>query len=217
MRLHRLVLCPVALGIVSVALPRAAHAQRLSLSPTVGIYAPTKDLVNALVNGGNTLEFKQQVGLALGGRLGILLSPRLSMSATGAYVPSKLRATVTQSGLSRDGANNTNLWFGTGRLNLWLLKPTSPLAFGVNGGVGVVGRGATTATDRNGNNYTDKARTDIGGVAGAVVGLNFGGLGLSLSADDYIYNSKVFEDLGARSSTQHDLQFSLGLGIPLGR
>lgn len=217
MRISRLMLFPMALGIASLTLPGTVSAQKLSLSPTIGIYAPTKDLVNALVNGGNTVEFKQKVGLALGGRLGIPLSSRVSISATGAYVPSKLQATVTQNGLSRDAQNSTNLWFGTGRLNFWLLRPTSILAFGVNGGVGVVGRGATTATDRNGNSYTDKSRTDVGGVAGAVVGLNLGGLGLSLSADDYIYNSKVFADLGANNSTQHDLQFSLGLGIPLGR
>lgn len=216
MCLRRSVLGFILVGLAVQSPPPMLSAQHLSLSPTVGIYAPTRDLVNSLVNGGNTLQFKQKVGLALGGRLGVLLSSRLSISATGAYVPSKLQATISQNGLTRDG-NSANLWFGTGRLNFWLLPPTSILAFGLNGGVGVVGRGATTATDGNGNSYSDKSRTDVGGVAGAVIGLNFGGLGLSLSADDYIYHPKVFESLGATSSTQHDLQFSLGLGIPLGR
>jgi hypothetical protein len=214
---RRLVARPLALVLGSLGLPFAASAQHLSLSPTIGIYAPTQDLVNSLVNGGSTLQFKQKVGLALGGRLGLWFSKRIGISATGAYVPSKLQATITQTGLSKDSDKSTSLWFGTGRLNLWLLPPTGLLAVGVNGGVGVVGRGATTATDQNGASYVSKAQHDVGGVVGATVGINLGGLGLSVSADDYIYNPKVFQELGAKSQRQQDLQFSLGLGIPVGR
>ncbi|MEP6571087.1 MAG: hypothetical protein ABJD11_00260 [Gemmatimonadota bacterium] len=194
-----------------------ANAQHLSIAPTIGIYAPTTDLVNSLING-DTVAFKQKVGLALGGRLGLWFGRRFGISVTGAFVPSKLQATVTQTGVQTQGQQNSDLWFGTGRVNLWLLPPTGILSVGVNGGVGVVGRGKTTIDDPSnpGSSLTDPSRTDIGGVAGATVGVNLGGLGLFVSADDYIYNPKVFTQLGAKPTRQNDIQISFGLGVPLG-
>ncbi len=193
-----------------------ALAQGVSLAPTIGVYAPTSDLVNSLISGGNTIQFKQKIGLALGGRLGIGLGSRVSLFATGSYVPSKLQATVTQTGVQRDAADNTNLWFGSARLGLWLLPSTSIVAIGLNGGVGVAGRGATTVTASDGNTYTDKSRTDVGGVVGATVGVNLGPIHLFASADDYIYKPKVFEALGATVKTQNDVQVAVGFGVPLG-
>ncbi len=195
-----------------------ATAQTVSLAPTIGIYAPTTDLVNSLVNGGDTIAFKQQVGLALGGRLGLWFGKRLGISATGSFVPSKLQATVTEAGVSNKNQNNSDLWFGTGRINFWLLPPTGLLSLGINGGVGLVGRGKTTIDDPGnpGMTITDPSRTDIGGVAGAMLGIRLGGFGVFVSADDYIYNPAVFEQLGAKSKTQNDIQISFGLGIPLG-
>lgn len=194
---------------MSLAVSSAGWAQQLSLSPTIGVYAPTQELAKGLG--------KQKAGLAVGGQVGLWFSPRLGISATGAYVPSRLPGSLTQTGLTNGSDKNTSLWFGSGRLNYWLLPPTSAFAFGLNGGVGLVGRGATTATDASGNSYVSKARSDLGGVFGATVGFNLGGLGLSVSADDYIYNPSMFEQLGARTRTQHDFQFSLGVGLPLGR
>lgn len=200
--------------IASLSLLAAAPAlaQRFSLAPTVGLYAPTTDLVSGVINGGGTIAFKQQVGLAVGGRMGLSFGSRVGISATGSYVPKSLQATVSETGLSQETGEYTNLWFGTGRLNFWLLPPTSILAFGVNGGVGVVGRGETTVFDDSGTPYTDRSRTDVGGVVGGTVGLNLGVLGVFVSVDDYIYNPGVFEDLGVKSQTQNDLQFSFGFG-----
>lgn len=201
-----------AFTILGLLASPTALAQRFSLAPTVGLYAPTTDLVSGVVNGGGTVSFKQQVGLAVGGRMGLSFGPRIGLSATGSYVPKSLQATVSETGISQETGEYTNLWFGTGRLNLWLLPPTSVLAFGVNGGVGVVGRGETTVFDDTGTPYTDPSRTDVGGVVGGTVGVNLGVIGLFVSVDDYIYNPGVFEDLGVKSQTQNDLQFSFGLG-----
>lgn len=194
------------------------RAQKISLAPTIGIYAPTTELVHSLVNGGDTIAFKQQVGLALGGRLGLWFGNRFGITVTGSFVPSKLQATVTQAGVSTEDQNKSDLWFGTGRVNLWLLPPTGFLSLGVNGGVGVVGRGKTTIDDPNnpGSTITDPSRSDLGGVVGATVGIRLGGLGVFVSADDYIYHPSVFEQLGAKPKTQNDIQISFGLGIPLG-
>lgn len=189
-----------------------ASAQRFSLAPTIGLYAPTTELVNGLVNGGGTIAFRQNVGLALGGRLGLGFGSRVGVTATGSYVPKSLQATVSQGGVSQNTDEYTNLWFGTGRLNVWLLPPSSILALGVNGGVGVVGRGETVVTDDTGTQYSDPSRSDIGGVVGGTVGINLGLIGLFVSVDDYIYQPSVFEELGLKPKTQNDLQLSFGLG-----
>jgi hypothetical protein len=196
---------------VGLAAP-AARAQSFSIAPTVGVYAPTSDLINGVITGGGTISFRQQVGLALGGRLGLGFGSHVGISATGSYVPTKLQATISETGITQNAQEYTDLWFGTGRLNLWLLPPTSILTMGVNGGVGLVGRGATTVTDQDGNVYTDRKRTDVGGVVGGTIGLNLGVIGLFVSVDDYIYNPSVFEDLGVKSPTQNDLQVSFGFG-----
>jgi len=201
-----------ALAVTAAGIAPAAQAQRFSLAPTIGIYAPTQELVSGIVNGGGTIAFKQQVGLALGGRMGLAFGSHVGLSVTGSYVPKSLQATVSQTGVTQETQDYTNLWFGTGRLNVWLLPPSSILAIGANGGVGVVGRGETVVTDDAGNRYTDPKRTDIGGVVGGTVGLNLGVIGVFVSVDDYIYKPGVFEDLGVKAQTQNDLQFSFGLG-----
>jgi hypothetical protein len=189
-----------------------ASAQKLALAPTIGLYMPTTDLVSGIVNGGGTVSFKQNLGLAVGGRLGLKFGSHFGISATGSYVPKSLQATVSETGVSQNTDEYTNLWFGTGRVSVWLLPPTSVLSLGVNGGVGVVGRGETVVTDDAGTQYTDPSRTDIGGVVGGTVGFNLGGFGLFVSVDDYIYQPSVFEELGVKANTQNDLQFSFGFG-----
>ncbi len=198
-----------AVAVVSTTAP--AHAQGLSIAPTVGVYAPTADLLNTITTSGSSIAFRQRVGLAVGGRVGLSFG-RVGISATGSYVPTRLQATITETGIVQNAQDYTALWFGTGRLNLWLLPRSSPLSLGVNGGVGLVGRGPTTVTDSEGTIYTDVSRTDWGGVVGGTVGLNLGIIGVFASVDDYIYNPSVFEQLGVKSETQNDLQFSFGFG-----
>ena len=61
----------LAVALAAVLLPAAsATAQKVSLSPTIGVYFPTSELIKAA----NGDEFKQEVGLAVGGRLGFLTS-----------------------------------------------------------------------------------------------------------------------------------------------
>lgn len=209
--LRALIAAVILAGLVSPP----AVAQSVSLAPSIGLYAPTAELVSGLVNGGGNISFKQNLGLALGGRLGLKFGSHFGISATGSYVPKSLQATVSETGVSQNTDAYTNLWFGTGRVNLWLLPPSSVLMLGVNGGVGVVGRGETVVSDDAGNQYTDPSRNDIGGVVGGTVGLSFGGFGLFVSVDDYIYKPSVFEELGVTTQTQNDLQFSFGFGTRL--
>ncbi len=202
-------------ALVLALLPAAARAQKVAITPTIGIYAPTSDLVNALV-AGQEIVLKQKVGLAIGGRIGVLFSPRFSVAITGTYVPSETQLTIDQTGINQDDPTKTSLWFGSGRVSVWLLPPTGFFSLGLSGGVGLAGRGTTTIVDNLGQSITSPSATDIGGVVGATAGINFGGIGLFIGVDDYIYNPTVFEEQGVKPKTQNDLQVSFGLGIPLG-
>ena len=70
----------ILIAVVTVALGAApAEAQRLSLSPTIGVYIPTSELVKATQG----QEFKQEIALSVGGRLGVTLSPRFGVETCG--------------------------------------------------------------------------------------------------------------------------------------
>ena len=179
-----------------------AAAQHLSLSPTIGIYIPTTELTK-LVNG---QEFKQEVGLAVGGRLGLTFSPRFGVLGSVSYVPSDLRFTANQT----ETKTNANLLFSSLRATLYLIPLTSPLWVNVNGGGSLVHRSGTGF-----ENAED--RTDAGGVVGATAGVHLGSLlSFYLAADDYIYGTNLDQTLGGEKKTQNDVHLSLGLGIPLG-
>jgi hypothetical protein len=181
-----------------------AQAQRLSLSPTIGVYIPTSELVKAA----NGEEFKQEVALSVGGRLGVTISPRFGLETSVSYVPSNLR-------FSFDGTQtetDANLLLGTVRATFHAIPMTSPVWVTLNGGASMIRRG--------GEAYQDvEDRSDIGGVVGATVGFRLGSmLSFYVAAEDYIYGTRVEDaDLGDTSRTQNDVQIAFGFGFPMGR
>jgi hypothetical protein len=181
-----------------------AQAQRLSLSPTIGVYIPTSELVKAA----NGEEFKQEVALSVGGRLGVTFSPRFGLETSVSYVPSNLR-------FSFDGTQtetDANLLLGTVRATFHAIPMTSPVWVTLNGGASMIRRG--------GEAYQDvEDRSDIGGVVGATVGFRLGSmLSFYVAAEDYIYGTRVEDaDLGDTSRTQNDVQIAFGFGFPMGR
>jgi hypothetical protein len=192
----------------SVTLALTAHplrAQKISLTPNLGVYIPTTELVKAA----NGDEFKQELSITLGGRLGISLGSRLGLEFTGAYAPSNLK--VTASGLG-DQSEDANIFTGSGRVSLYVIPSTSPISFLVTGGVGVI--------NRSGAFYQDvEKKTDIGGTVGATAAFRLGSLlRLQVSAEDYLYKPKA-EIPGFSPSdekkTQNDIHLSFGVGIPL--
>lgn len=181
------------------------EAQGLSFTPNIGVYIPTTELVRAA----SGEEFKQEISLTLGGRLGVSLSQRLGLEFTGAYAPSDLK--ITASGLG-DQNQNANVFTGSGRISYQLVPYTSPIAFVVTGGVGVV--------NRSGEFYSNvENKTDIGGTLGASARFRLGSLlRLQLSAEDYIYKPKAeIPGFGPsdEKKTQNDIHLSIGVGIPL--
>jgi hypothetical protein len=181
------------------------EAQGLSFTPNIGVYIPTTELVRAA----SGEEFKQEISLTLGGRLGVALSQRLGLEFTGAYAPSDLK--ITASGLD-DQNQNANVFTGSGRISYQLVPYTSPVAFVVTGGVGVI--------NRSGEFYANvENKTDIGGTLGASARFRLGSLlRLQLSAEDYIYKPKAeIPGFGPsdEKKTQNDIHLSIGIGIPL--
>ena len=184
--------------------PSTAAAQRVSLSPTIGVYIPTSELVKAA----NGEEFKQEVGLAVGGRLGLTLSPRFGIETSVSYVPSNLRFTFDDTQTTTDAS----LLFGTARATLHVIPMTQPVWLSVNGGVSLVKRGGDAFE-------AAEDKTDVGGVVGAAVGFRLGGmLSFYVAPEDYIYGTR-FEgtELGEESTTQNDVQIAIGFGFPVGR
>jgi Outer membrane protein beta-barrel domain len=192
-----------ALAALALA-PTPGEAQRVSLSPTIGVYIPTSELVKAAEG----QEFKQEVALSVGGRLGVTLSPRFGIETSVSYVPSSLHFTFDQTETTTDA----NLLLGTVRASFHAIPMTSPVWVTVNGGASMIRRG--------GEAYEDlEDRSDIGGVVGATVGFRLGSmLNFYVAAEDYIYATRVEDaDLGDLSQTQNDVQLAFGFGFPIGR
>ena len=192
-------------GGVALASAHPVMAQRVSLTPNLGVYIPTTELVKAA----NGEEFKQEMSFTLGGRLGIMLGNRLGLEFTGAYAPSDLK--VTASGFG-DQSEDANIFTGSGRVSFHIIPASSPVSFLVTGGVGVINRsGAFYANAEN--------KTDIGGTVGASAGFRLGSLlHLQVSAEDYVYKPQAeipgFSPTDEKK-TQNDVHLSFGVGIPL--
>ena len=193
-----------ALGLL-LASAGPALAQRLTLSPTIGVYIPTSELVKAA----NGEEFKQEIALSVGGRLGLNFGPRFGVVTSVAYVPSSLRFTFDD---DEETKIDANLLFGTARATVYVIPTTSPVWLNINGGASLVKRG--------GDAYeAAEDKTDVGGVVGATLGFNLGGfLSFYVAAEDYIYGT-TFVEAGTleEKSTQHDVQLALGFGVPLNK
>jgi hypothetical protein len=195
-------------GLVLAAVPLLAApalAQKVSLSPTIGVYIPTSELVKAA----NGDEFKQEVGLAVGGRLGLNFSPRFGILTTLTYVPSDLKLDLAT---GQQVKNKANLLFGSARATFYLLPITAPVWLSLSGGGSYV--------RRSGDAYEGASdKDDIGGVVGATLGFRLGNmLSFYVAADDYIYGTRIDDaSLTADKTTQNDVHLAVGFGVPLSR
>jgi hypothetical protein len=200
----RLAVVPAVLIALAALGPASAQAQRVSLSPTIGVYIPTSELVKAAEGE----AFKQEIALSVGGRLGLTLSPRFGIETSVSYVPSNLRFTFDQTETTTDA----NLLLGTVRASFHAIPMTSPVWLTLNGGASLIRRGGEAYRDA-------EDRSDIGGVVGATVGFRLGSmLNFYVAAEDYIYGARIEDaDLGDQSRTQNDVQIAFGFGFPVGR
>jgi hypothetical protein len=177
-------------------------AQGISFAPDIGVYVPTQSLINA-ANGG---QLEQQISFSVGGKLDIWFSNRVGIQGTGTYAPSRLAFNLSGPSAQEDA----NIFMGSGRLMVYLIPPSSPVSFMINGGVGIVNRSGTAYADLD-----DK--TDLSGTFGAALGIRMGNfLSLKFSGESYIYNPDFIDSMVDEIKTlQNDLNLSLGFGIPL--
>ena len=192
-------------GVLLAAGSHPLVAQKLSIAPNIGVYVPTTELVKAA----SGQEFKQEISITLGGRMGLQFGKRLGLEFTGNYAPGNLK--ITQNGFG-DQTQDANIFTGSGRITYQLLPSSSPIGFQVTGGVGVI--------NRSGDFYANaQNKTDIGGTIGATARFSLGPLlRLSVSAEDYIYKPKAeIPGFGPSDQklTQNDVHLSFGVGIPL--
>src|SRR5256886_6379359 len=148
---------PVVVALWCLA-PGRTTAQ-LSISPTIGVYVPTTELVKAA----SGQQYKQEISITVGGRVGLNLGPRLGLEGTAVYAPSSLKFSTSGSSSTTDA----NILTGSGRAYVELIPRTSPISLQLNGGVGVVHRSGTAYQG-------DPQATDVGGVVGATLRLRLG-------------------------------------------
>jgi hypothetical protein len=190
-------------AIIMVAVATSSlTAQGVKLVPDIGVYVPTQDLID-VANGG---QLQQQISLSIGGKLDIWFSKRIGIQGTGSYAPSQLTFNTSGPSIQEDA----NIFLGSGRLMIYLIPPTSPVSFMINGGVGLVNRSGAAYAELD-----DK--TDLSGTFGAALGIRVGSfLSLKFSGESYIYNPDFLNSAVEEvSNLQNDLNLSVGFGIPL--
>jgi hypothetical protein len=194
---------PVAL---LASVPTALHAQ-FSIAPTIGVYVPTQNLLQAAA-GDQQAALSQQVSISVGGRMAMGFG-RFGLEVSGEYAPSSLMFSTGGLGGVSDTSISANVISGTGQVWLQVLPQTSMVFFALSGGVSVTSRGGD-AFQGVGNT------TDVGGVVGAALGFRIGPVvSLTLTAEDYIYNAQFLDGIAAEQQLQHDIHLNFGVGIPL--
>ncbi|MEP7326360.1 MAG: hypothetical protein ABI836_10460 [Gemmatimonadota bacterium] len=182
-------------AVVFVGFTGVAEAQKLSLTPVVGVYIPTSELVKAA----SGQKFKQEVSISVGGRVALWFGRRLGLEVAGDYAPSELK-------FSAMGGSNTasaNIISGSSRLIYFVIPSTSMLSLRVSAGA--------SGVRRSGDAYPSD-ETDVGGVLGAILGFRLGPINLQLTADDYIYSATFTGSTQISSKLQHDVHLGVGYG-----
>ncbi|MEO8201968.1 MAG: hypothetical protein ABI679_15660 [Gemmatimonadota bacterium] len=174
---------------------RTAEAQKLSLSPQVGVYIPTTELVKAAAG----QSFKQEVSISVGARAALWFGRRVGLEVSGDYAPSELKFSTTATSTTA----SSRIISGSGRLIFFVIPPTSFLSLRLSaGGSGVRRSGDAFPTEQ----------TDVGGVVGAILGFRLGPINLQLTADDYVYSATFSGNTQTSSTVQHDIHLGVGYG-----
>lgn len=222
--MRRLLPGTFTLALAFAGAPLAGQAPGASLTPYLGLYAPTADAARL----GDGTALRQEASIALGGRLSIPIFRRVGLELSGEYAPSDLHVHNDSPGqLERlDGFAETvdaHVVSGAARLSWAVISPHPGIDLRVSGGLGIV--------DHGGSAYSSRIhRTRFGGAVGVSAGVGLAGLvQMRLGIDDYVYRSDLTPiafPLGRLDAsaipitapsdfqrTQHDVHVSLGVTI----
>jgi hypothetical protein len=199
---------------------RLGSAQSLEITPFVGLYAPAFELVNENAPFIGQLTVQHGSAIALGGRLGIPLSRRVTLEGIVSYAASGVE--VRSSGYGNGSEDATVTVLG-GQFAARVSGESSPFAFRVTAGAAAINHGGRywknfeTAVRNDG--YGVKGMSSLGVLLGAGAMFHIGTLPIRTGFDALIYDAKfTFTDNVSSGTTQPQLQADLHLfaGITLG-
>jgi hypothetical protein len=99
---------PTACCTVALLLAAPVAAQRgVQLTPTVGVYVPTFDLMDESAPGSGQITIGQRAALSVGGRVGIGLSGRATIEGVISYAPSEITVDAPALGYAPQDASIT--------------------------------------------------------------------------------------------------------------
>ncbi len=189
----------------------------VEITPTMGVYIPTGNLVEQQIyvdNDAVTAELDHKSGLAIGGRVTVWLPTGIGLEGSYLYAMSDARESASFGGLSGSASEDAHVGLGAAKLLYKLgAVPAAPMTFHLGVGLAVISHGGK---------YWDLVNvdgtTDVGGVIGLGASLHLPGMvAIRVDAEDYIYSAK-FDEQGAEtdSKMQNDLMLTVGLAIKLG-
>lgn len=191
----------------TLALVPAAAAQRVSVTPIIGVYAPTENLYESKPgHSGGAEIYKLSTGTSYGGAVGLWFGSRVGVRVSGAVVPTSLR----QEGAGDVQRTDAQLTHGSLQAVFLLASETATVIPFLNGGFGVV--------NRSGEAFVASSTTSsISGVFGAGTALRMGRVAVTVGAEVLDYNA-TYDLAGgpARQFSQRDVQLRVGLGTVFG-
>lgn len=193
---------------------------RVELTPSLGMYLPTADLINLTDPSGSglSLVFSQKSTFSFGGRLGYWIGDRAALEGAFGYTASEVKFEVP--GFVSTALGGRVLQ-GSARVVYRLNQPASSTGWHLIGGLAVVSRSGEMWDSLATGGIQVDGRTDIGAVIGGGVRLPVAErLALRIDVEDYIHQAKFTLDvqgtpLETESQLQNDLVLSLGLAIQL--
>ncbi len=194
--------------------PAFAQDADFEFVPVLGVYSPLTTLRGIVPadSGTTTVRLTQQAGPAFGARGTFWLAGPVGLEGSFLYALSDAQVTLGSSAQTQ----NAHVWLASGRLVLAFGAQGGPIAFHVNGGLALIGRGGAAYDNVN-------STTDLGGVIGAGASFHLNDrFSIRLDAEDYVYDlDATLEDPAAGNSLllrrfQSDLVLSAGLSFAVG-
>jgi len=215
----------LAASVLAVLAPARAPAQlagKFVLTPYVGAYVPSVDLVKSTIVSGDlttAVSARHRASAAFGTTGSFWVTDRVGLEGGLVYSSSSLNSKqfLNETGVSSVGRDYANVWLGSAKIMVQMLPPESDYNVRLGFGPALITRnGSAYASDAEGS---VTGLTDLGAVISLCTRLRLSDMfSLRLRGEDYFYQANLgFKDnlTGATMSfgdrKQSDFVFSLGL------